>query len=74
MTQNKYAKYQGKSVDEFRKIPEKSRYNRNYYEAIDGDLLLAESDDDNYTAYYLNGEVAQFAESFANSNDVIYLI
>ena len=71
--QNKYVKYNGKNVDEFRRIPEKSIYNRNYYETFNGDVLFAYGDDDNYTAYYLNGECEQFAESFASQGDTIFV-
>lgn len=44
--------YDGKAEKDLVHLTEKSFYNHNYYEGFDGDILYAESDDDNYTAWY----------------------
>ena len=69
-----YKKFQGKKIEEVaRYCKDISSYNNNYYEDDTGNLILARSDDDDYTGYTLvtvEGEVT-FAESFCSQDDVI---
>lgn len=68
-------KYNGTSSDDLIHIKEISSYNHNYYQGDDGYLLYGESDDDNYTAWYLcdkpKGWLVCFGESFCSCGDVI---
>jgi hypothetical protein len=43
--------FEGLTPDDMTHLPSVSHYNRNYY-AINGKLLFAESDDDNFTQWY----------------------
>ena len=72
----KYKKFQGKKIEEVAKYrKELSSYNKNYYEDEDGNLILAESDDDDSTYYSLVavdvGAKVTFAESFCSQDDII---
>ena len=49
-----------------------SYYNHNYYQGYDGDLIYAESDDENLTDYYINGVF--FAESFVSEGDKLIVL
>ena len=55
---------------------ERSSYNRNYYNGIHGDLIYAESDDDNITDYYFviddDVHAIQFAYSLCSEGDVLH--
>lgn len=74
-----YRKFQGKRIEEVAKRREDlSSYCRNYYEDTEGNVILADSDDDNYTDYCLvtfDGRLKHFHKSFAESwssnNDVM---
>ena len=72
----KYKKFHGKRIEDVAKHrKDLSSYNKNYYEDEDGNLILAESDDDNSTYYSLVtadvGAKVTFAESFCSQDDVI---
>lgn len=55
MNENK--KYpEGTDMGQFEHLPEISKYNHNYYKGFDGDMLLAISDDDNTTEWYVLGK------------------
>ena len=68
-------KYNSVSRYDLVRIPEISHYNHNYYQGEDGYILYGESDDDNYTAWYLcdkpKGYLVCFGESFCSCGDVI---
>lgn len=55
---------------------EKSFYNHNYYDGIHGDIIYAESDDDNTTDYYFvvgdNIYAIQFAYSLCSEDDMLH--
>ena len=58
------------------RVSDISSYNHNYYETDnDNYLLYAESDDDNYTSWYLCNsnldKLVCFGESFSSSNNII---
>lgn len=44
---------EGMRMLDFKHIPSISKYNCNYYEGVNGDLLYAEGDDDNWTEWWL---------------------
>jgi hypothetical protein len=73
-------KYNNIKESEFKHIPEISCYNHNYYIGLKDktthDLLYAESDDDNYTEWFIliDDKFVLFAESFTNKGDVLSLI
>lgn len=68
-----YREYDGYCLmnDSDRHIKEKSYYCHNYFRGFNGEEIFAHSDDDNYTAYYING--VPFAESFTNEEDVMHV-
>ena len=76
---NNFEKYFGKTPEDFEHLEALSYYNHNYYKGFDGDILYAESDDDNYTAWYLcdsnnikdKSLYKMFSESFTSNGDVI---
>lgn len=53
MTKEYILKYDGKDKLDFKRIPESSYYNHNYYYGYDNDILYAESDDNEFTDWYL---------------------
>lgn len=69
--------YDGIKCNELRHIPEISCYNMNYYiglkrkGAVCNDLIYAESDDDNTTDYYINGDY--IGCSLASEGDIIHV-
>ena len=73
------ARYIGKTAADFVHLEDISYYCHNYYKGYDGDILYAESDDDNYTAWYFcdkddiknEAKHLQFGESFTSSGDII---
>lgn len=67
----KYAQYDGYVFSNAERISEKSYYCHNYYRGFDGEEIYAESDDDNYTEYSIDG--VSFAESFTSEEDVIHV-
>ena len=72
---NYVQKYNNISAKDLIRIPEISYYNHNYYQGEDGYILYGESDDDNYTAWFLCDSNAKllvnFGESFISNNDII---
>lgn len=60
----------GLDMDSFEHIKEISRYNFNYYNGFDNDLLFGKSDDDNTTEWWLIiGEVNQYLGESHCSDD-----
>ena len=59
--------------DLMRRDNEKSTYNHNYFNGVYGDLIYAQSDDDNTTEYYFvvdgNKHAIQFAYSLCTEGD-----
>ena len=77
-TDKELERYAGKSPKDFEHILEMSSYNHNYYKGFDGDILYANSDDDNYTDWYLvmDDEVKskrEFGYSFTSEGDKIHI-
>lgn len=77
-TDKELERYAGKTPKDFEYIPEMSSYNHNYYKGFDGDILYADSDDDNYTDWYLvmDDEVKskwEFGYSFTSEGDKIHI-
>ncbi|MGE5473155.1 MAG: hypothetical protein ACM3UU_02920 [Ignavibacteriales bacterium] len=75
-----FKKYNGIKANEFKHIPEISYYNHNYYIGLSKndtihDLLYAESDDDNYTAWFIitRGGRVSFAESFTSEGEILHV-
>lgn len=76
---NRFKKYFGKTPADFEHLEALSHYNHNYYKGFDGDTLYAESDDENYTEWYLcdSNNIKDkslhkiFGESFTSNGDVI---
>lgn len=74
-----YRKFQGKHIEEVARYrKDLSSYCRNCYEDEEGDLIYAQSDDDNYTDYMeitiTNGRMKYgntFAESFTSRGDIM---
>lgn len=71
-------RYEGVTPKELELIPEISSYNHNYYKGLNGDILYANSDDDNYTDWYLveDDEVKnkrQFGYSLTSEGDRIHI-
>ena len=66
-----YKKFQGKRIEEVAKYrSDLSCYCHNYYEDSEGNIIYAQSDDDNYTDYCLvtfDGNLKHFHKSFAES-------
>ena len=66
-----YKKFQGKNIAEVAKYREDlSSYCNNYYEDEEGNIIFANSDDDNYTDYCLvtfDGRLKHFHKTFAES-------
>ena len=58
-------------MEQFRRIEEVSRYNYNYHVGFDQDLLLAQSDDDDTTEWFLIlGKTFHYlGESYCTSGD-----
>lgn len=67
---------QGMDMRKLKHIPEISHYNYNYYIGIEKDLLLAISDDDNTTEWYLskNETFVLFGESYTSELDVLHIL
>lgn len=61
----------GLQMGQFKRIDEISHYNYNYYVGFDQDLLLAESDDDNTTEWFLirNRRFHYLGESYVTNDD-----
>lgn len=77
-TDKELERYAGKTPKDFEHISEMSSYNHNYYKGFDGDILYADSDDDNYTDWYLvmDDEVKskrEFGYSFTSEGDKIHI-
>ena len=69
---NKEGKYKdGISMRDFKRIPEISHYNSNYYIGVDSDLLYAKSDDDNTTEWFVayGDQFIYFGYSLVSEND-----
>lgn len=69
-------KCDGKRASEFQHLEKLSYYCHNYFAGLDGDILYAESGDDNYTEWYIciGNDVQHkefFAESYLSGGDVI---
>lgn len=71
--------YDDKCKSDFTHIPEISNYNCNYYiglmDSVTHDLLLAISDDDNTTNWYLitfSGAI-EIGESYSNEGNIIHV-
>lgn len=66
-----YKKFQGKNITEVAKHrADLSSYCNNYYEDEEGNIIFANSDDDNYTDYCLvtfDGRLKHFHKTFAES-------
>ena len=66
-----YRKFDGKRIEEVAKHrADLSNYCMNYYEDSEGNVILADADDDNYTDYCLvtfDGRLKHFHKSFAES-------
>lgn len=77
-TDKELERYAGKTPKDFEYIPEMSSYNHNYYKGYYGDILYANSDDDNCTDWYLvmDDEIKskrEFGYSFASEGDKIHI-
>lgn len=61
----------GLQMGQFKRIDDISHYNYNYYAGFDHDLLLAESDDDNTTEWFLirNRCFHYLGESYVTNDD-----
>lgn len=71
---DKVDRYNGMNADDFTLIDSIGYYNHCFYKGLDGDILYAESNDDNRTDWYLCDKMdinnrIQFAESFVSEND-----
>ena len=74
-----YKNFNGKKIEDVaRHLKDISSYNHNYYEDDDGNIIYANSDDDNYTDYTRvtiagNTKIIHetFAESFCSCDDLI---
>ena len=74
-----YKKFHGKRIEDIAKhLKDISSYNHNYYEDDEGNIILADSDDDNWTEYYrvtiedgLQKYHEVFAESFCSEDDIM---
>lgn len=74
-----YKKFQGKRIEEVATLrKDLSSYCYNYYEDAEGNVIFADSNDDNYTDYCLvtfDGKLKHFhttfAESWTSEGDVI---
>lgn len=63
----------GFCMDNFKHLPEISRYNFNYYVGCGGDLLHAKSDDDNTTQWWLidGGDTFFLGLSFTSGGETL---
>lgn len=66
---------QGMNMKNLKHIPEISHYNYNYYVGIDKDLLLAVSDDDNITEWFLSQHERfdKIGESYTSEGEKLHL-
>lgn len=77
-TDKELERYIGKTPEDFENIAEMSSYNHNYYKGMNGDILYADSDDDDYTDWYLvmDDEVKakkHFGYSLTSEGDKIHI-
>lgn len=74
-----FKKFNGKKIEEVAKrLDDLSYYCNNYYEDDEGNIIYADSDDDNYTEYtrvtISDGKKQYhetFAESYTSENDIM---
>ena len=66
-----YKKFNGRKIEDITKhLKDISFYNHNYYEDAEGNIIYANTEDDNYTDYCrvtLDGRLKHFHETFAES-------
>lgn len=62
--------FNGLTPKDFKHLPERSWYNHNFFSYLDN-VLYAESDDDNYTEWFLliGNQKVSFAESFTSDGE-----